>query len=121
MELTAIFVGRPDLTISVDDWAVEAATETFFEMGAIAVTSSQCQWSRLEYNQPKRKQKKMEVIVTDNKKNTITYGYAPEHYAGVVQFYSDLVQRGEIYTYTVKVQDTACRLDKIKWMRRGCG
>jgi type II secretory pathway component PulC len=45
----------------------------------------------------------MEVIVTDNKKNTITYGYAPEHYAGVVEFYSNLVQRGEIYTYTVKV------------------
>jgi hypothetical protein len=40
MELTGIFVGKPDLTVSVDPWAVEAATESLFEMGAIAVTSS---------------------------------------------------------------------------------
>lgn len=46
----------------------------------------------------------MNVTVTDNKMNTITYGYAPEHYAGVVEFYSDLVQDGSIYTYTVKMQ-----------------
>jgi len=49
------------------------------------------------------KGKLMNVTVTDNKMNTITYGYAPEHYAGVVEFYSDLVQAGEIYTYTVKM------------------
>jgi hypothetical protein len=45
----------------------------------------------------------MQVTVTDNKMKTITYGYSPEHYAGVVEFYSDLVQAGEIYTYTVKM------------------
>jgi len=49
------------------------------------------------------KGKLMNVTVTDNKMNTITYGYAPEHYAGVVEFYSDLVQDGSIYTYTVKM------------------
>jgi hypothetical protein len=45
----------------------------------------------------------MQVTVTDNKMKTITYGYAPEHYASVVEFYSDLVQAGSIYTYTVKM------------------
>jgi hypothetical protein len=45
----------------------------------------------------------MQVTVTDNKMETITYGYSPEHYAGVVEFYSDLVQSGGIYTYTVKM------------------
>jgi hypothetical protein len=45
----------------------------------------------------------MNVTVTDNKMETITYGYSPEHYASVVAFYSDLVQSGEIYTYTVKM------------------
>ena len=46
---------------------------------------------------------KMQVTVTDNQMKTIAYGYSPEHYAGVVEFYSDLVQAGEIYTYTVKM------------------
>jgi hypothetical protein len=45
----------------------------------------------------------MQVTVTDKKMNTITYGYSPEHYADLVEFYSDLVQSGEIYTYTVKM------------------
>jgi hypothetical protein len=45
----------------------------------------------------------MQVQVTDNKMNTITYGYAPEHYGDVVKFYSDAVQNGEIYTYVVKM------------------
>jgi hypothetical protein len=45
----------------------------------------------------------MQVTVTNNKMETITYGYSPEHYAGVVEFYSDLVQKGDIYTYTVKM------------------
>ena len=45
----------------------------------------------------------MNVTVTDNKMETITYGYAPEHFAGVVEFYSNLVQSGDIYTYTVKM------------------
>jgi hypothetical protein len=45
----------------------------------------------------------MQVTVTNNKMETTTYGYSPEHYAGVVEFYSDLVQKGEIYTYTVKM------------------
>ena len=51
-----------------------------------------------------KKGKLMNVTVTDNNMNTVTYGYAPEHFAGVVEFYSDLVQSGEIYTYTVKMQ-----------------
>ena len=46
---------------------------------------------------------KMNVSVTDNNMKTITYGYSPEHYASVVEFYSDLVQSGQIYTYTVKM------------------
>ena len=46
----------------------------------------------------------MNVTVTDNKMGTITYGYSPEHFASVVEFYSGLVQDGSIYTYTVKMQ-----------------
>ena len=45
----------------------------------------------------------MNVTVTDNKMGTITYGYSPEHFASVVEFYSNLVQDGSIYTYTVKM------------------
>lgn len=45
----------------------------------------------------------MQVTVTDNNMKTIVYGYSPEHYAGLVEFYSDLVQSGKIYTYTVKM------------------
>ena len=45
----------------------------------------------------------MQVTVTNNKMETTVYGFSPEHYAGVVQYYSDLVQAGEIYTYTVKM------------------
>ena len=45
----------------------------------------------------------MNVTVTNNNMETITYGFSPEHYSGVVEFYSDLVQSGEIYTYTVKM------------------
>jgi hypothetical protein len=39
MEITAIFIGKPNLTISVDPWAVDAATESLLEMGAIAVAT----------------------------------------------------------------------------------
>ena len=46
----------------------------------------------------------MNVTVTNNEMETITYGYSPEHFAGVVEFYSNLVQAGDIYTYTVKMQ-----------------
>ena len=46
----------------------------------------------------------MNVTVTDNQMNTITYGYSPEHYGSLVEYYSSLVQSGEIYTYTVKMQ-----------------
>jgi hypothetical protein len=45
----------------------------------------------------------MNVTVTNNDLSQITYGYSPEHYAGVVEFYSNLVQSGEIYTYYVKM------------------
>jgi len=45
----------------------------------------------------------MQVTVTDNKMETITYGYAPEHYGSLVEYYSGLVQSGEIYTYTIKM------------------
>jgi hypothetical protein len=45
----------------------------------------------------------MNVTVTSNNMKTITYGYDPEHYASLVEFYSNLVQSGEIYTYTIKM------------------
>jgi hypothetical protein len=45
----------------------------------------------------------MQVTVTNNNMETITYGYAPEHFASCVEFYSNLVQAGDIYTYTVKM------------------
>jgi hypothetical protein len=45
----------------------------------------------------------MQVIVTDNKMKSVTYGYSPDHYAGLVEYYSGLVQAGEIYTYSIKM------------------
>jgi len=45
----------------------------------------------------------MQVKVTNSNMETVTYGYSPEHYAGVVEFYSNLVQSGDIYTYTVRM------------------
>jgi hypothetical protein len=45
----------------------------------------------------------MNVTVTDNNMKTITYGHDPEHFGSLVEFYSGLVQSGEIYTYTVKM------------------
>jgi hypothetical protein len=39
MEITGIFLGKPNLTVSVDPWAVDAAVETMIEMGALAVTT----------------------------------------------------------------------------------
>jgi predicted solute-binding protein len=59
--------------------------------------------NRYSITNNKQRTEDMQVQVTDNKMETITYGYSPEHYAGVVEFYSDLVQSGEIYTYTVKM------------------
>ena len=45
----------------------------------------------------------MQVSVTDNKMETITYGYDPEHFGALVEYYSNLVQAGEIFTYSVKM------------------
>ena len=45
----------------------------------------------------------MQVTVTDNKMETLTYGYDPEHYGSLVEYYSDLVQAGKIYTYTIRM------------------
>ena len=45
----------------------------------------------------------MQVTVTDNNMETITYGYAPEHYGECVKFYSELVQSGKIYTYSIRL------------------
>lgn len=45
----------------------------------------------------------MQVQVTNNNMETITYGYSPEHYGSLVEYYSGLVQSGEIYTYSVKM------------------
>jgi len=43
----------------------------------------------------------MQIAVTDNNWATITYGYSPEHFDGVVEFYADLVEKGEIKSYTI--------------------
>lgn len=51
----------------------------------------------------------MQVTVTDNKMQTKTYGYAPDHFADLVEYYSHLVQSGQIYSYTVKMQGQALR------------
>ena len=45
----------------------------------------------------------MKVTVTNLDMTQVTYGFAPEHWAKVIKFYSDLVQNGEIYTYTAKM------------------
>ena len=45
----------------------------------------------------------MQVIVTNLDMTETTYGYSPEHFAKVVEFYSDLVQSGKIYTYSAKM------------------
>jgi hypothetical protein len=39
------------------------------------------------------------VTVLDNDGQTITYGYAPEHYAGVNLFYAQLLADGAISAY----------------------
>jgi len=49
------------------------------------------------------KGKLMQVTVTDNNMETLTYGYDPEHYGSLVEYYSDLVQAGKIYTYTIRM------------------
>jgi hypothetical protein len=43
----------------------------------------------------------MNVTVINNEDTAITYGYAPEHYDGVVKFYQDLQDKGEIQSFTV--------------------
>jgi hypothetical protein len=45
----------------------------------------------------------MNVIVTNLDGKQVTYGYSPEHWAGVIKFYSDAVQNGEILTYSAKM------------------
>ena len=45
----------------------------------------------------------MQVTVTDNNMETLTYGYDSEHYGSLVEYYSDLVQAGKIYTYTIRM------------------
>jgi hypothetical protein len=45
----------------------------------------------------------MQVTVTNNNMETTSYGYDPEHFGSLVEFYSNLVQTGEIYTYTIKM------------------
>ncbi len=39
MEITATFATGTPVTVSVDAWNMEAAVETFFEMGALTVTT----------------------------------------------------------------------------------
>jgi hypothetical protein len=59
----------------------------------------------LKYNYQKKESRKnkMQVIVTKLDMTQETYGYSPEHYADVVEYYSELVQSGKIYTYTARM------------------
>ena len=43
----------------------------------------------------------MQVKVTNKDMNTITYGYDPEHYEAVLEFYRDAVDNGEIVDFEV--------------------
>ena len=43
----------------------------------------------------------MRVTVLNNNGTVTRYGFDPEHYTGVVEFYSRLTQEGKIQTYTV--------------------
>jgi hypothetical protein len=45
----------------------------------------------------------MNVAVTDNNMRTVVYGYDPEHYGSLVEYYSGLVQDGAIYTYSIRL------------------
>jgi hypothetical protein len=45
----------------------------------------------------------MEVEVTDNRGVVIKYGYAPEHYAGVDEFYAGLVAEKKIQSYWISL------------------
>ena len=66
----------------------------------------------------------MQVTVTNNNMETTNYGYDPEHYGSLIEFYSNLVQAGEIYTYTIKMQRRVYLTHPQKWDRQfstGCG
>ena len=45
----------------------------------------------------------MTVTITNLDMTQETFLFAPDNYAKVIKFYSDLVQNGEIYTYTAKM------------------
>jgi hypothetical protein len=44
----------------------------------------------------------MQVKVTKGE-SVITYGYDPSHYAGVVAFYSQALEDGEIQDYSIEM------------------
>ena len=43
----------------------------------------------------------MNVKVLDKSGHVVTYGYAPEHYAGVNLFYAQLLADGDIVFYEI--------------------
>jgi|SaaInl1SG_22_DNA_1037389.scaffolds.fasta_scaffold16556_4 hypothetical protein len=43
----------------------------------------------------------MRVTVLDNNGTVTRYMFDPQHYAGLVKFYSRLTQEGKIRTYTI--------------------
>jgi hypothetical protein len=57
---------------------------------------------RIKTSTTKKRNRKMNVTVINNEDTAITYGYAPEHYDGVVAFYADLQSKGEIQSFTVE-------------------
>jgi len=45
----------------------------------------------------------MQVTVTNLDMTQTVYGFAPDNWAKIVEYYSELVQSGEIYTYSAKM------------------
>ncbi len=43
----------------------------------------------------------MQVITTTRTGETITYGYDPQHHQSVMEFYRELVDRGDLVDYRI--------------------
>jgi len=43
----------------------------------------------------------MQVITTTKTGETITYGYDPQHHQSVMEFYRELVDRGDLVEYRI--------------------
>jgi len=51
----------------------------------------------------KKRNKTMNVKVVNNEETEITYGFSPEHFDGVSEYYNELLEKGEIQSFTIEM------------------